>query len=597
MTDSQPRPGASDGIARGAPLVAAKFRPPLAHEALIERPWLIDRLREGRDTTLTLVCAPAGYGKSRLLAQWEAADRDRTPFVWLSLDSNDSDPVRLWMHVIAGLHGIHGRVGAKCSRALAAGPSALSETVLPVLIDELADAPRLVLVLDDWHLVRNPLCDETLAEFVERSPTVVQLVVSSRSEPGLPTGRLRAHGELTEIRARHLRVSPEETLELFRLADVDVSPEDVRRISERTEGWLAGIHLALLRIRDELDPNAFVASFAGDTRQVLAYLQEDVLASADPEIRNFLVRTSVLERLSAPLCDAVLETSGSAAMLDEISRQNLFLARLDETGSEYRYHQLFAAMLRQELETTDAAAAPRLHARRIALARGAGDIEEAVTHAIESKDVDRASMLVTRASIPLLSIGRGGTVTRWLEALSWRGAEADPQLGIVRALTAGMTGRGREEIESWLEVAADGPEEGPLANGISSLRSGVAMIRSLFLTRGIAEAERAAIFVLEHEPEGSPWRYAGLVPLGQALFLQGRYDEARAPLAEARALPGARRLASTSVGMAYLALIELEAGDSCRRSGSLEKPSPLRSKTATHRTSPPRTRISRLDEP
>ena len=363
------------------------------------------------------------------------------------------------------------------------------------------------------------------------------------------------------IRARHLRVSSEQTLELFRVADVDLSPEDVRRIAESTEGWLAGIHLALLRIRDEADPDAFVASFAGDTRQVLAYLQQDVLASADPEIRNFLVRTSVLERLSAPLCDAVLETSGSAAMLDEISRLNLFLARLGETGSEYRYHQLFAAMLRQELEATDAAAAPRLHARASRWHEEQGDIEQAVTHAIESKDVDRASMLVTRASVPLLSIGRGGTVTRWLEALSWPGAEADQQLGIVRALTAGMTGRGRDEIERWLEVAAAGPEIGPLANGISSLRSGVAMIRSLFLTRGIAEAERAAMFVLEHEPDGSPWRYAGLVPLGQALFLQGRSDEARAPLAEARALPGARRLASTSVGMAYLALIELEAGD------------------------------------
>ena len=150
-------------------------------------------------------------------------------------------------------------------------------------------------------------------------------MVSSRTEPGLPTGRLRAHGELAEIRARHLRVSPEETLELFRVADVDLGSEDVRRIAERTEGWLAGIHLALLRIREEEDPNAFVARFAGDTRQVLAYLQEDVLARTDPEIRTFLVRTSVLEHLSAPLCDAVLERSGSAAMLDEISRQNLFL--------------------------------------------------------------------------------------------------------------------------------------------------------------------------------------------------------------------------------------------------------------------------------
>ena len=556
-----PRPGASGATAHGAPLVATKLRPPLVHGALIERPWLIDRLREGRDRELTLVCAPAGYGKSMLLAQWEEADRDRTPFVWLSLDGHDADPVRLWTHLVAGLHGVHARAGERSRAALLAGPHALSETVLPLLIGELDDAPQLVLVLDDWHTVRNPRCDETLAEFVERAPTVVQVVISSRSEPGLPTGRFRAHGELTEIRARHLRFSPEQASELFRAADVDLELDDVRRITERTEGWLAGIYLALLRIRDVADPDAFVAGFTGDTSQVLAYLQQEVLAATAPEIRSFLLRTSVLERLSAHLCDAVLETSGSAATLEEISRLNLFLTRLDETGSEYRYHQLFAAMLRRELEATDAAAVPRLLARASHWHEDQGDIEQAVTYAIESRSVDRASMLVTRASVTLVSIGRGETVTRWLEALSWPAAEADPQLAFTRALAAGMSGRGRDEIEHWLEVATAGADMGPLANGISSLRSAVAMIRSVFLTRGIAEAERAASFVLEQEPDGSPWRYAGLVPLGQALFLLGRFEEARVPLAEARALPGARRLASTSLGMSYLALIELDAGD------------------------------------
>ncbi len=433
--------------------------------------------------------------------------------------------------------------------------------MLPLLIDELDDAPQLVLVLDDWHMVRNPLCDETLAELVKRAPTPVQLVVSSRSEPRLPTGRLRAYGDLAEVRARDLRVSPEEASELFRAADVDLEFDDVQRITERTEGWLAGIYLAVLGIRDAADPEAFVTLFTGATHQVFAYLQQDVLAAAAPEIRDFLVRTSVLERLSADLCDTVLETSGSEATLEEISRLNLFLARLDETGSEYRYHQLFGAMLRRELEATDAAAVPRLHARASHWYEEHGDIERAVEHAIESRDVDRASTLVTRTSVPMLSIGRAGTVTRWLEALSWPSAEADPQLGITRALVAGMSRRGRDEIEHWLNVADAGPDSGPLANGISSLRSAIAMIRSLFLTRGIAEAERGARFVLEQEPDGSPWRYAGLVPLGQALFLQGRYEEARAPLAEARALPGARRLASTSVGMSYLALIELDAGE------------------------------------
>src|SRR5262245_2928448 len=254
MTAPQARSHASGASADGGPLVGTKLRPPLVHGALIERPGLIDRLREGRDGELTLVCAPAGYGKSTLLAQWEAADRDRTPFVWLSLDGHDADPVRLWTHLVAGLRGVHARAGEKSLAALAGGPRAFSGTVLPLLINELDDAPHLVLVLDDWHTVRNPLCDETLAEFLEHAPTSVQLVVSSRSEPSLPTGRFRAHGTLAEIRARDLRASPEEASELFRAADVDLELDDVRRITERTEGWLAGIYLALLGIRDAVDP-------------------------------------------------------------------------------------------------------------------------------------------------------------------------------------------------------------------------------------------------------------------------------------------------------------------------------------------------------
>jgi LuxR family maltose regulon positive regulatory protein len=565
MASSQPRtPSTVD--AYGALVVATKLRPPLVHGALIQRPWLLDRLRAGRDRTLTLVCAPAGYGKSTLLAQWVAADRARTPFVWVSLDSHDEDPARLWKHIVDGLHVVHPRVGEGTISALTIGPEAITRTVLPQLIEELADAPRLVLVLDDWQLAQNPRCDESLSEFVEGAPPEVQVVVSSRAEPGLPTGRLRAHGDLAEVRARHLRVSPEEAFEVFRESGVDLEPDHVRRITEKTEGWLAGIYLALLGIRDAPDPAAFVARFTGDTQQVFEYLRHDVLAAAAPEVRTFLLRTSVLDSLSAPLCDAVLRTTGSGDTLEKIARLNLFLVRLDETGLEYRYHQLFAAVLRRELEATDAAVLPELHARASAWHEERGDIEHAVQHAIASRDLERASALVTRSSVSLISVGRSETVNRWLEALSWPAAETDPQLGITRALAAGMSGRGRDEIERWLGVAA-GPDIGPLANGISSLRSAVAMIRSLFLTRGIAEAERGARYVLEHEPDGSPWRYAGLVPLGQALFLQGRYEEAKAPLAEARALPGAHRLASTSVGMAYLALIDLEAGDvaSCER--------------------------------
>lgn len=530
-------------------------------EGLIERPDLLERLREGRGRNLTLVCAPAGYGKTTLIAQWEAADRERVPFAWISLDERDSDPVRLWAHLIAGLQEVIGSVGDSALETLPAGPRSIAVAALPLLVEDLRSAPPLVVVLDDWHLVRDPVCDETIGALVEQAPEQVQVAISSRADPGLPIARLRAHGELTEVRATDLRISATQAAQLFWEAGVELEVGDVERITARTEGWLAGICLALLVVKEHEDRLRFVAEFSGDTRHVFDYLSRDVLESVRPELRDFVVRTSVLERLSADLCDAVLERSDSESMLVEIDRANLFLVQLDEAGKEYRFHHLFASMLQRELEASDREAPLVLHARASDWYEANGDFEAAVKHAIQSRDVDRASMLVTRHSIPMISTGRTGTVNRWLKTLSWPAAEADPQLGVIRALAGGMSGQGRDEIERWLEVAAAGPDLGPLANGITSLRAGVAMIRSMFLTRGIAEAERDARFVLEHEPDTSPWRYAGLVPLGQALFLQGRYDEARAPLAEARALPGARRLASTSIGMSYQALIELEAGD------------------------------------
>ncbi len=277
-----------------------------------------------------------------------------------------------------------------------------------------------------------------------------------------------------------------------------------------------------------------------------------------------MVHSSVLETLSAPLCDAVLERSDSASMLAEIERSNFFLVPLDAAGSEYRYHRLFADVLRRELEAGDPDAVVGLHTRASLWFEEHGDVEHAIGHAIAAKDLARASMLVTRAAVPLLSVGRMGTVNSWFDALSWPEAQADRELAAVRALSARLSGQGRDEVERWLRVAEDGPDYGPLANGISSIRSVVAMISSTYLSRGIADAEQSARLVLETEPAGSEWRYAGLVPLGQALFLAGRGAEARAPLEEARTLPGARRRATSILALAYLALIALEDGDAER---------------------------------
>ena len=282
-------------------------------------------------------------------------------------------------------------------------------------------------MLDDWHTVESRECDETVAEFVDRAPQAVQIVISSRHDPLMPIARLRAHGDLTELRARDLSVSSTEANALFRHADVQLATRAVEKLTERTEGWLAGLTLAAIVIREQEDPQRFVEDFSGDSRNVFDYLAHDVLANADPDIRDFMVHSSVLERLSAPLCDAVLERSDSASVLAEIERSNLFLVALDAVGSEYRYHRLFAAVLARQLDTVDPDSIAGLHSRASLWFEEHGDVEHAVDHAIACRDVTRASRLVMSVAVPFLSIGRMATVNRWFDALSWPEARERPR--------------------------------------------------------------------------------------------------------------------------------------------------------------------------
>jgi LuxR family maltose regulon positive regulatory protein len=543
-------------------LLRSKLMLPQARKGIAPRAQLLDRLREGRGRKLTLVCAPAGYGKTTVLAQWCEADRGRTPFVWMSADESDSDPVRFWSHLIAGLQAVHPRAGAASIEALRAGPSGVASVVLPLLVEELADAPPSVLVVDDWHLVRSTVCDESMRILVERGPPAVQIVLSSRSDPNLPVGRWRAHGELSEVRAADLQLSHVEAASFLHEANVDLGPEDIARLTERTEGWAAGLSLASMLLRQEEDPHAFVLDFAGDSRHLLEYISDDVLLSVGEEMREFLLRSSVLDELSGAACDAVLETQGSAALLAEIERANLFLVPVDRHGERYRFHRLFSDVLRRELARTSPEAVGRLHARASAWFQAQGDGESAVRHAIAGRDLARASDLVTFHQRSLMNEGRLTTLARWLEELSWPEATAEPQLALVRASLAAQTARPADEIERWLAVAAAGARPGPLANGIASIESCIAILRGLYLTQGVTRAVAAAERALELEPPGSGWRRQALIALGQALYLQGKADEARAPLVEAQRIPYAHDHAPAAAAvLAYLALAELDAGD------------------------------------
>jgi LuxR family maltose regulon positive regulatory protein len=543
-------------------LLRSKLAPPQARKGIASRGQVLDRLRAGRGRKLTLVCAPAGYGKTTVLAQWCEADRSRTPFVWMSADESDSDPVRLWSHLIAGLRAVHPRVGAASAKALRAGPNTVESVVLPSLVEELSDAPPSTLVVDDWHLVRSTVCDETMRILIEHGPPAVQIVLASRSDPNLPVGRWRAHGELAEVRAADLQLSHVEAASFLREANVDLGPEDVALLTERTEGWAAGLSLASILLQHEKDPHAFVLDFAGDSRHLLEYLSDDVLASVREEMREFLLRSSILDQVSGAACDAVLETHGSAAMLGEIERANLFLVPVDRHGERYRFHRLFTDVLRHELARTNPEAVAQLHARASAWFEMQGDLESAVDHAIAGRDLVKASDLVTRHWRSLVNEGRLTTLAHWLEGLSWPEATADPQLALIRASAAAQTARPADEIERWLAIAAAGSRPGPLANGIASIESGIALVRSLYLTKGVNVAATEAKRALELEAPPSEWRRQAVLGLGQALYLQGKAGEARAPLVEAQRLPYPQDHAPAAAAItAYLALVDLDAGD------------------------------------
>ena len=317
-----PAVAAAPGDAIGSPdpeLVWTKLAAPAPRAGLLPRAGLQSLLQASLQAKLCLLAAPAGSGKTTLLAHWRQASGGRR-VAWVSLDERDNDPTRFWSYLVAALRTVESGVGTVALEALR-GPSVeLERLVVPSLVNDLsAVGARLVLVLDDYHLITDPICHQTLGLFLDHLPADVHVVLSTRVDPPLPLARMRARGELAELRVAELHFSDEEASELLNGSmGLALAAEDVARLAERTEGWAAGLVLAGLSLRGRPDPSGFIAAFHGDDRHVADYLVAEVLERQPEELRAFLLRTSLLERLSGPLCDAVLETQGSAALLGEL---------------------------------------------------------------------------------------------------------------------------------------------------------------------------------------------------------------------------------------------------------------------------------------
>src|SRR5262245_26631565 len=377
-------------------VLATKLHVPVSRPGLVLRPRLADQLDEGPG--LVLICAAAGYGKTVLLAEW--ARRGQRPVAWLSLDVGDNDPARFWRHAVAALD--RARPGAAERVGPLLGPPAppAFEGVVTALVNELAagpDAEEMLLVLDGYHVIGAEPVHASLGFLLEHRPPELHLVLASRTDPPLGLARLRAHGQLTELRAAELRFTADEAAALLQMAagaNAALPGAEVAALVARTEGWAAGLQLAGLSLRGQEDVARFVAEFTGSHRYVLDYLAEEVLEPQTEQVRTFLLETSVLERLSGALCDAVTGRTGSQALLEHVEAAGLFLVPLDEVRGWWRYHHLFADLLRARLQAGRPGQVHALHRGAGTWCAEHGFAGDAVQHAVAAGDAAWAARLI-----------------------------------------------------------------------------------------------------------------------------------------------------------------------------------------------------------
>jgi LuxR family maltose regulon positive regulatory protein len=510
-----------------APILATKLYVPPSQPRVVLRPRLIERLNEGLHRKLTLVSAPAGFGKTTLIGGWlTGCER---PAAWLSLDEGDSDPARFLSYLVVALRTVAAGIGEGALAALRAPQPPPTESVLTALLNEIATVPDdFVLVLDDYHVVDARAVDDALAFLVEHLPPRMHLVIATREDPQLPLARLRARDQLTELRAADLRFTASEAAEfLNRVMDLNLSEEDIAALETRTEGWIAGLQLAAISMRGHEDAAGFIESFTGSHHFVLDYLVEEVLRQQPESVQAFLLRTSILDRLCGPLCDAVLpdpSTSGQE-VLEYIEHANLFLVPLDDERRWYRYHHLFAELLRQRLLQGAASSTgdvDDLHSRASQWYEENGLDIDAFQHAAAANDVERAERLIEGAGVPLYFRGTVGPVLKWLASLPKTVLDVRPSLWVMYASVLLLVDHTAVEQKlQAAEAALHGTEPNDrardLVGRIASMRATLAVIQHDAGTI-IAQSRRALEYL---HPDNLPVRTATTWTLGHAHQILG----------------------------------------------------------------------------
>ena len=470
-----------------APILATKLFIPPPQPGAILRPRLMGRLQAGLHRKLTLVSAPAGFGKTSLISEWLSSAQLQA--AWLSLDEDDNDPTRFLTYLVAAVQSVLPSVGTGLLKVLQSPQPPTSESILTTLLNDIATlADVLVLVLDDYHRIDAKTIDAALIYLVEHLPPQMHIVITTREDPQLPLARLRARGQLTELRAADLRFTSSESAEfLNRKMGLNLSANDVDALETRTEGWVAGLQLAAISMQGQNNTSRFIESFTGSHHFVLDYLVEEVFQQQPPHIQNFLLHTSILDRMCGSLCEAVLNVTAPSGqeMLKYLERANLFMVPLDNERRWYRYHHLFGDLLRQRLQQSSAAMPEQadLHIRASVWYEANGLELEAFHHAAAANDIERVERLIEGDGTPLQFRGAAAPVRNWLASLTRLTLDARPSLWVTYASTLLFGGlhTGAEQklqaAEAALQNATPDAKTADLIGRIASMRATLAIIQ------------------------------------------------------------------------------------------------------------------------
>jgi len=547
---------------QGVVFLESKLHAPPVRRDWVARQDLVDDLVASADKSIVLIDAPVGYGKTTLVAQWKEVDP--RPFAWVTLDRLDNDPNHFWSYVIEALRRVEPAIG-DWPETVPASKETLQHIFLPRLLSGLSKSSNpIVLVLDDYHHIKNVHCHELTILLLDNLPATMKVVVSSRADPPLRVGRRRVGGSIDEVRAAELRFSYSEADALLsQVLGRKLTGEQTRRLVKKTEGWPAGLYLAAVSLRDHADPDNFIEEFTGSARTVADYLTTEIVSRLPDNVRQFLLRTSILNRFSAPLCDEVIGSNESAAIIDDLERSNFLIVPLDDHREWYRYHQLFGDLLRSELNRTHQTMVPELHRRASNWFKQTKLVSQAVHHAIEAGDRRATRELISANWYPYLNAGRLETVRSWLSAVGEEEIATDPVLSLTAAWCSALVGE-IEEAERWLAAARIGTVEGSLPDGAQSLDSGIALVTSMFGLGGVSVAIADARRALELERDPGHWRSVALAALGCFSYVSGDLETAQATLAEAIAPNHLNQPVLEIVARCELALVSADCGDKKR---------------------------------